>query len=657
MDKTYFAIALHFHQPVGNFDEIFERVYERCYRPFLEYLPYYPDIKMTLHVSGSLMDYFLKSHPEIIELIKKLILNKQVEIIGGPYYEPILPAISERDIKGQIRLMSKSLKDIFNVRPRGMWVPERVWQPSLTKCLHKTGMRYSILDDTHLIKAGLKKEDTLGYFKTGGFFRNMAVFASDKKLRYLLPFKEPRESIEYIKNLSGKKRNPLFLYADDVEKFGEWPGTYDWVYKRGWLRLFFDTLMDNKAWLKTVKLSDYIKNEKPLARVNIPEASYDEMMEWSNGSWFNFLKKYPESKEMYDKMRYVSNKVKGFWGGLSKKGREAQHWANIELYKGECNCGYWHGDFGGLYMYHLRSAIYNHLIAAENIVDRARHKKKDWINLREIDFNNDGRNEFIAENHFISAYIDPKNGGVLTELDYRPICVNLIDTLSRKEEKYHKDIKESEPTLGKKLIYDKHERHCLRDYLFYKDIKKEDFTSSLYKDKAGLSSGEYTANKKKKGLMLKRNFNVSGAQFELSKDITFKDAHIIEVLYNIRGLGNSTSALRDFIFGVEFNLTMPFLDSGRYRYFSGANILGTLNKDGIARDTSSFEIRDSQKELAIRLGFSKKAGQVWYFPIETVSKSLTTYRANFQCSCIMPLWKLDLDKDGSWQMKLDWYIG
>ena len=63
---TYFAIALHFHQPVGNFTEIFERAYQRCYRPFLEYLPYYPDIKLTLHISGSLMDFLQKNHPEII---------------------------------------------------------------------------------------------------------------------------------------------------------------------------------------------------------------------------------------------------------------------------------------------------------------------------------------------------------------------------------------------------------------------------------------------------------------------------------------------------------------------------------------------------------------------------------------------------------------
>ena len=77
---------------------------------------------------------------------------------------------------------------------------------------------------------------------------------------------------------------------------------------------------------------------------------------------------------MYNKMRYVSSKVEEF-AKRYKKHKDDIHWAKVELYRGQCNCGYWHGVFGGLYMYHLRSAIYNHLIAAENIMDKVKHKE------------------------------------------------------------------------------------------------------------------------------------------------------------------------------------------------------------------------------------------------------------------------------------------
>ena len=87
MNKVDFAIVVHFHQPVGNFKEIFERVYQRCYRPFLEYLPYYPDIKLAVHISGSLLDYFREVHPEILDSLRELISKGQVEIIQQKFEE------------------------------------------------------------------------------------------------------------------------------------------------------------------------------------------------------------------------------------------------------------------------------------------------------------------------------------------------------------------------------------------------------------------------------------------------------------------------------------------------------------------------------------------------------------------------------------------
>jgi len=652
MGRVKFAIALHFHQPVGNFTEVFDRVYDRCYRPFLEYLPYYPDIKLTLHISGSLLDYFKKERPEILELIKGLLSKGQIELMGGPYYEPILPAIPSRDIKGQVELMSKAMRDEFKYKPSGMWIPERVWQPAILKDLLKTGMSYCILDDTHLLRAGLKKEDTYGYFTTGGPLKNIAVFSSDKMLRYIIPFKGAEETIKYFKEVSKDRDESLLVYADDVEKFGEWPGTYDLVYKKGWLKGFFDQLSRNKEWIETVRLSDYMKSHRPLGKIFIPEASYEEMMEWTGGSWFNFLKMYPETDHMYRKMRYVSDKVNSFQKGLFRKRRDL-YWSKVELYRGECNCGYWHGVFGGLYMYHLRSAIYNHLIAAENIVDNALHGKRGYSKVRNLDIDGDGKDEFIIENNKISAYFDPEEGGALKELDYRPICANLIDTVSRKKERYHKKVKEENPLLAGGLVYDRYPRYCLRDYFFKEGVGAEELRSVSFKDLGGFPNGPYTAHKKKTGIVLSRKSSISGIPVELSKSITVIDS-TIEVLYNIlnKGSGRLTTD-----FGVEFNLTMPHLNSERYRYFSNGRLLGMLNEKGMVKDTGSFEIRDLNKEMEMDLGFAKEADRIFYFPVKTIAQSQMGYNAAFQCSSIFPLWKIDIDKGCLYRLKIKWEIG
>jgi len=384
MNKIYFGMCLHFHQPIGNFDDIIERAYQNCYKSFLDVFERYPDIKMAFHFSGCLLDYFEANHPDYLDRVKAMVARGQVEIVGGGYYEPIFTSIPERDRLGQIKMMAGYVKKRFGQKVQGIWTPERVWIPELAEDFNKAGMKYSILDDEHFVKAGLNKDDLSGYFTTGEKNKEIAIFPSSKLLRYMIPFKMPHEIMGYFRQARDGRDHPLLTYGDDAEKFGEWPFTYDWVYKQNWLNKFFEELTRNKEWIITVRLSDYLKSNPAIKKIKIPEASYQEMMEWSHGSWMNFLKKYPETNQMVRKMHYVSAKISKAEGiGHRTEDKERLKEAQRELYKGQCNCAYWHGVFGGLYLYHLRKAIYEHLINAEKITDEVLHKdKKDWVEIK-----------------------------------------------------------------------------------------------------------------------------------------------------------------------------------------------------------------------------------------------------------------------------------
>ncbi|NNF05940.1 MAG: alpha-amylase, partial [Candidatus Eisenbacteria bacterium] len=91
MNSITFLIALHNHQPVGNFDEVIEQAYQDSYLPFLEVLEQFPAIKVGLHNSGCLIDWFTEHRPEYFERLSGLVERGQIEIISGGYYEPILP--------------------------------------------------------------------------------------------------------------------------------------------------------------------------------------------------------------------------------------------------------------------------------------------------------------------------------------------------------------------------------------------------------------------------------------------------------------------------------------------------------------------------------------------------------------------------------------
>ena len=62
-----FLFVLHDHQPIGNFDNVFEQAYQDSYRPFLDVFERYPRLKMALHTSGPLMEWLDVHHPEYLE--------------------------------------------------------------------------------------------------------------------------------------------------------------------------------------------------------------------------------------------------------------------------------------------------------------------------------------------------------------------------------------------------------------------------------------------------------------------------------------------------------------------------------------------------------------------------------------------------------------
>ncbi len=129
------GLVFHNHQPVGNFPWVFEQVFQESYIPMLEALEQHPQVRLSLHYTGSLLDWFHEVHPECIERIAALVQRNQVELVSGGYYEPILPSIPDRDKIAQIRRLNEQLFKDFGVNASGMWIAERVWEPSLPRLI------------------------------------------------------------------------------------------------------------------------------------------------------------------------------------------------------------------------------------------------------------------------------------------------------------------------------------------------------------------------------------------------------------------------------------------------------------------------------------------------------------------------------------------
>jgi alpha-amylase len=139
--------------------------------------------------------------------------------------------------------------------------------------------------------------------------------------------------------------------------------------------------------------------------------------------WRNFLVKYPESNRMHKKMMALSALAR-------RRGEPAD--VRRAIGRAQCNDAYWHGVFGGLYLPHLRDAVWRNLAQAEAALRRG--KGLAW---EVLDLDGDGNEEIWVHSSAFSALISPARGGAIEEYTVFAEGVNYANTLTRRREAYH----------------------------------------------------------------------------------------------------------------------------------------------------------------------------------------------------------------------------
>lgn len=686
MKKIHFLICIHNHQPVGNLEQVVAKAFRQAYRPFLQLLSRHPAISATLHFSGTLLEWMADREPDMCDLLHELIERGQVELLGGGMYEPVFSVLPERDVIGQLQLMNETLAARFGVQPTGAWVAERVWDPVLPRLLCAAGVSATLLDSTHFLHTGLAPEQIRGYYVTERDGQAVAVFPIDKKLRYLIPFKPPEKTIEYLLYLASDDGSAV-TWGDDGEKFGLWPGTQDWVYGQGWLESFFQTLEKNRHRIKLCTLSEYRTRCRPQGLVYLPTLSYDEMMQWalpadavarydcmvehlhamdlyekyapffSGGYWNNFLSKYPEGNRMHKKMLLVSQRLAALQeGGSGASGPEIDR-ARRELYQGQCNAAYWHGLFGGIYLSYLRHAVYTHLLNAEQAIDGISHGSGSWIDTQVIDFGRDFSRDLLVSGESLNAYVSPAAGGALFELDYKPRSLNLTNTLSRRMEGYHRQIRQTNGAPPSEacedvLAYDWYERHCFIDHFFGPETTLEGFSHARYPELGDFINTPYELQSLQRDcpetatrFVLHRHGHIMHDDvplpLRLQKTFYVSDARQqLTVRYTLE---NSATRAQQLWFGVELNFALPVEENPLVHY----SITGDpeqqlyVNHCGSLGPVGAFELKDDWNGFALGAILSPGT-DLWLFPLYTVSQSETGFEKNYQGSCMLLHWRLEL---------------
>jgi hypothetical protein len=676
-----FVLVLHCHQPVGNFDHVFEMACSKSYQPILEILQENPRVRIGLHMSGPLFEWIEVHRPTLLDLIGALVDNNQVELLSGGFYEPLLASIPVRDARGQVKMMNEYLKNRFGCEPSGLWLTERIWDPGLPAVLANSGLRYTVVDDTHFYYAGLKPDEIYGHYLTEREGNTLSLLATPMIMRYLIPFKPVEEVIAHLRSLkdTGKK---VIVYGDDGEKFGLWPGTHEWVIQKGWLRNFFGALSENEEWVETRLPGDVIEEMASRGRLYLPQASYEEMTEWAlpsdrtqalegiverlkeegrweewrpfvrGGVWDNFLVKYDEANRMHKKMIYLSSR-------LSRDLEGVKH-----LWRAQCNCAYWHGVFGGLYLGHLRRAVFENLLRAQELL---LGERGNVVGVEKIDIDKDGEEELLIQTPVLTSGISPARGGGIFELSHIPKALNLTDVLTRRYEAYHRRLDEVDSGdhhqgdearsihesisakgqgLEKALVYDRYTRMSLLEHFIPKDSLVTAYAEGNYEEWGDFVTERYDIKRAMTvgdgGIVsLVREGRAGQNPLRIAKEVRMEKLGRVDIQWELTALGDVSVPC---LFGSEWNLTL-FSDRDPERYYlcNGERKRNTV-ETGSEEGVTAFTMVNGSDGITAAFTFQQPA-KVWFFPLMTVSMSEEGFERTYQGSSLLFLWPIQIEKE------------
>ena len=386
------------------------------------------------------------------------------------------------------------------------------------------------------------------------------------------------------------------------------------------------------------------------------------------GNWRNFKVKYAETNDMYSRMMYVSDRLqRASLDGFKNANLEK---ACLELYRGQCNCAYWHGAFGGIYLPHLRNAVFKHLIAADNLIDRAIGLEENQVSAAHSDYNFDGRDEIKLWNDDLVAWITPSEGGQIYELDIREICHNLGASISRRPEAYHEKVKKGanensdenasihdrvvfkQEGLDERLQYDSYKRNSLIDHFYDNDISLDQIANGEAMERGDFASGAFGAkvrqNPDRVQVQLVREGNAWGIPLTIKKGVTFNaSSNVVEIAYLIEDLPQD----QELHFASEFNLAgIPANADDRYFHRAGERLGQVQTKLEL---TGVSELGLTDEWLGVDLVFkTNRPSGIWTYPVETVSQSEGGFELVHQAVVVQPHWLVKGDPNGKWTVTI-----
>lgn len=561
--------------------EIFEKDYENVYKPAAKFLYSHPEFRMSFAFNGVQIDFLQKEYPEFIEILRELISRRQIEILGGGYYDPAFPLLFPMDRTGQIEFLTSTLRSVTGKRPRGITLCASIWDYSLVSCFYNCGMDYVLLDDS-LIPDEKQKFVPLIMSDKGKTISILPLYQEFKPEIQ----DDPRDYLNLIsKKIAKSSKNspkPLkeCVKGLNIQFTHE---EFQSLLRSGYLEKLYREISEKKDFFDFATPITLVKEAKLRIPVYIASGMSREVGQWGIEPYravkadrhypvsiYDFFQIYPQSRALYDRMLYVSMLVNQSHGDKLRKTS-----AREKLWEAQNGDGFICTSKGAFVSATYRQQAYKKLTEAEKIARQCGEFKETFVSY---DYTGDGLNEYICRMNKYFAVIS-LGGGAIRELDVLQNSGNFADNLNCVKEFEGYD--------------DNYERGLFIDHIFSEDefnayIQNKPSGNGIF-SKYIYSELDFSSQRKEVKLVAEAKFQNRQKISLKKKYACYSSGMMIQYI-----LKNESGELLKAKFAVESSFAQTNFNAKDFNAFS-LDIVTNGKRQEINTKTSSYELNDSGK--------------------------------------------------------------
>ncbi|MCR4741461.1 MAG: DUF1926 domain-containing protein [Treponema sp.] len=423
----YISFSLKSESIAFENSENLEKLYNSVYKPLIKILNQNPEFKFSISLNGSLISFLKRKRKEYITVLRQLVDSKQVEIIGGTYFDAILPLLLTVDRNGQIDKLTSEIRQTIGVRPRGINLFSDCWDSSMVNTLQVCGIEYALLNENII---PIEKRQFLPIIMTN-LGKSIEIFPTYSNF---IPISqtEPEKFVNNIlKNERSLNKKSYYLHYEPnrIINIEFKPENLIDLLESHWFEKLIAYLKENPSIeIETTTTQNYRKNNNAKIPAHISCGMNNSSIHFSynrNTSIYDYLDYYPLAKNLYNRLSYMEMLINQYKGDKMRKIT-----AREKLWAAQNGHALVFSNNGNYISTAYRQKAYQDLIEADKII-REEGNFKEY--LSRFDYNSDGLEEYVCQMKNYFSYISPV-GGAIQELDILKSSGNYADNLFRQGE-------------------------------------------------------------------------------------------------------------------------------------------------------------------------------------------------------------------------------